>query len=201
MGFFTFIICLLILLLILIIIGTIQEFTLWVVTRKKHEFVIMIIPALVSLLTFLISIFLTYYILNLFNVNCFEILYSKFMNFEYSFNNFISMILGFVICSIIFIILQALCLKLVNIDYKKIYEFVKYKIFRRKELKELGASSMEETTENSVNLTHNALPAIMSKKTPFFHYIASSLFAFAISFASISGLFYLGIFLGEKYIL
>ena len=50
MGLFTFIICLLILLLILIIIGTIQEFTLWVVTRKGHEFVVMLVPSLVSLI-------------------------------------------------------------------------------------------------------------------------------------------------------
>lgn len=201
MGLFTFIICLLILLLILIIIGTIQEFTLWVVTKKKHEFVIMLIPALVSLITFSITALLTNYILNLFDINIINIIYSEIMNFEYRFNSFIGMILGLLIFSIVYIILQALCLKLVNIDYKKIYEFIKYKILKKEEVKGLGSSSEEQNDKVSVDLTHNALPALPFTKTPFFHYIAASLFSFSISIFSISLLIYIGIIIGEKYII
>jgi len=201
MGLFTFIICLLILLLILIVIGTIQEFTLWTVTRKKHEFVVMLIPALVSLIAFSITICFTYYILTLFNIHIFDILYSKLMNWEYSFNNFIGMILSLVIFSVVYIILQALCLKLVNIDYKKIYHFIKHKIFRKEEIKGLGSSSEEQKEKASVDLTHNSLPALPTKKTPFFHYFAASLFSFSICVFSISLLLYIGIIIGEKYII
>lgn len=201
MGLFTFIICLLILLLILIVIGTIHEFTLWVVTRKDHEFVVMLVPSLVSIITFCITAFLTYYILNLFDINIINILYSEIMNFEYKFNNFIGMILGLVIFSVVYIILQALCLKLVNIDYKKIYKFIKYNILKKEEIKGLGSSSDEKNENISVDLTHNALPAIPTNRTPFFHYIAASLFSFSICLFSISLLIYIGMIIGEKYII
>ena len=201
MGLFTFIICLLVLLLILIIIGTIQEFTLWAVTRKSHEFVIMLIPALISLIIFNVTMFLTYYILDLFNINVINMVYSKIMKFEYSFHNTIYIIIGFCLAIIAFIILQALCLKLVNIDYTKISDFIKYKILKKKEIKGLGSSSEEVESKTSVNLTNNLLPALPEQKTPFFHYLASSIFSFAIIFFSIFALIYAGIILGEKYII
>lgn len=201
MGLFTFIICLLILLLILIIIGTIQEFTLWVVTRKGHEFVIMLIPSLFSLITFSITAFLTHYILTLFDINIINILYSEIMNFEYKFNSFVGMILGLIIFSVVYTILQAFCLKLVNIDFKKIYEFIKYKVLKKEEVKGLGSSSEEENARASVDLTHNSLPALPKQKTPFFHYFAASLFSFSICVFSISLLIYIGMIIGEKYII
>ena len=199
MGLFTFIICLLILLLILIVIGTIQEFTLWVVTRKGHEFIVMLVPSLVSLITFSITALLTHYILTLFDINIINIIYSEIMNFEYNFNSFIGMILGLVIFSVLYIILQAFCLKLVNIDYKKIYDFIKYKVLKKDEIKGLSTSPEEKKT--SVDLTHNALPALPTTKTPFFHYIAASLFSFSICVFSISLLIYIGMIIGEKYII
>lgn len=202
MGLFTFIICMLILLLILIVIGTIQEFTLWIVTRKGHEFVIMIIPSLVSLVTFSITALLTHCILKLFNIDIVNILYSEIMNFEYNFNSFIGMILGLFISCIIYIVLQALCLKLVNIDYEKIYRFIKHKIFKKDEIKGLGTSAEIQTTDKTaVNLTHNLLPALPEKRIPFFHYIAASLFSFSICIFSISLLIYIGMIIGEKYII
>lgn len=201
MGLFSFIICLLILLLILITIGTIQEFTLWVVTRKKHEFVVMLVPSLVSLITFSITVFLTHYILTLFNINIINILYSEIMNFEYNFNSFIGMILGLVIFSVVYIILQAFCLKLVNIDYNKIYDFIKYKIFKKDEIKGLGASAEKQNDKACIDLTHNALPTLPTTQTPFFHYIAASLFSFSICVFSTSLLIYIGMVIGEKYII
>lgn len=201
MGLFIFIICFLILLLILIIIGTVQEFTLWVVTRKGHEFVVMLIPSLVSLITFSITALLTYYILKLFDINIINILYSEIMNFEYSFNNFIGMILGLILFSVVYIILQALCLKLVNIDYIKICEFIKHKILKKEDIKGLGASAEVQDEKASIDLTHSSLPAIPTKKSPFFHYIAASLFSFSICVFSISLLIYIGMLIGEKYII
>jgi len=201
MGLFTFIICLLILLLLLIVIGTIQEFTLWVVTRKDHEFVVMLVPSLVSLITFGITALLTHYILKLFDINIINILYSEIMNFEYNFNSFIGMVLGLVLFSVVYIILQALCLKLVNIDYGKIYIFIKQKILKKEDIKGLGSSPEEQNEKASVDLTHNALPALPTIETPFFHYIAASLFSVSICLFSISLLIYIGMIIGEKYII
>jgi len=123
------------------------------------------------------------------------------MNFEYNFNSFIGMILGLVIFSVVYIILQALCLRLVNIDYKKTYEFIKYKILKKGEIKGLGASAQEQSENVSVDLAHNALPAFPINKTPFFHYIAASLFSVSICLFSISLLIYIGMIIGEKYII
>ena len=161
---------------------------------------VMIIPTLISLLSFGITLSLTYFILEIFNINTGNILFSIFMNWEYKFDNFIVMLLGYIACSIIFIILQAFCLKLVNINYSKIFDFIKYKILRKKEVKTLAPSEEEQKEKVSIDLTHNLLPVVKTK-TPFFHYISASLFSFAITFSSILGLIYLGIFLGEKYIL
>lgn len=201
MGVFTFILCFLILLLILIVIGTIQEFTLWIVTRKGHEFVVMIVPSFISIITFGITAFLTHYILTLFDINIITIIYSEIMNFEYNFNSFIGMILALIIFSITYVILQALCLKLVNIDYNKICEFIKYKILKKEKIKSLGTSPQEQTENVSIDLTHNVLPALPTTKTPFFHYIAASLFSFSICLFSMSLLFYVGMIIGEKYII
>ena len=202
MGLFTFIVCFLILLLIVIIIGSIQEFSLWVVTKKSNEFVVMIIPAIVSLAAFIITTISTYFILlKGFNINCLNIIYSMLLNWEYSFNDYISMLLGYIVCALIFIVLQAFCLKLSNINYSKIPYFIKHKILKKEEIKTLSAS--EETQQEgkvSVDLTHNALP-VKKIKISFLYYLSASLFTFAISFFSIFLLAYIGTILGEKYIL
>jgi len=201
MGLFTFIVCFLILLLIIIIVGSIQQFALWVVTRRNNEFIVMIIPALLSLITFGITIAITYLALTkFFEINSLNILFSIFMKFEYNFNDYIAMLLGYISCAIVYVILQALCLKLVNINYYKIGDFIKYKILKKEETKTLAASENEQEGKVSIDLTHNTLP-VKKAKISFFHYIATSLFTFAISFFSIFGLIYIGILLGEKYII
>ncbi len=197
MGLFTFIVCFLILLLILIIAGSIQQFALFVTTRKTNEFIVMVIPAFVSLIAFILTLLITYLILKLFNINSLKTIYSMFMNWEYSFNQYISTILALVLCSIVYILLQALCLKLVNIDYSKIWNYIKYKILKKEEIKVLEPTEEEKV---SIDLTHNALPTLR-RNISFFHYFAASLFSFTISLASIVGLIYLGIILGQKYII
>lgn len=199
MGLFTFIVCFLILLLVIIVVGSIQQLSLWISTRKNNEFVVMIIPALVSLITFILTIIITYLLLKAFKINSLNTLYSMFMKWEYSFNDYIATILGYILCSVVYIILQALCLKLVNINYYKIRDFIKYKILKKEEIKTLAASEAEQEGKVSVDLTHNTLP-VKRAKISFFHYIAASLFAFAISFFSIFGLIYIGIELGQRYI-
>lgn len=197
MGLFTFIVCFLILLLILIIVGSIEQLALFITTRKMNEFIVMIIPAFISLVTFILTMTITYLILNAFNINSINTIYSMFMKFEYSFNDYMATILAFVLFSVVYIILQALCLKLVNINYYKIGKFIKYKIFRNEEIKSLEPAEEEKV---SINLTHNELPAI-KKEVSFFHYFAASLFAYTTSLASITGLIYVGILLGQKYII
>lgn len=198
MGLFTFIVCFLILLLIVIVVGTLQQLGLIITTRKCNEFVVMIIPALMSLLAFALTLLITNLILKAFNINSLNMIYSMFMNWEYSFSDYIATILACVIFSVAYIIIQAFCLKLVNINYYTIWKFIKHKIFKKEEIKTLEPT--EEEKKVSIDLMHVELPVI-KPKTSFLHYFAASLFTYALSFSSITGLIYLGILLGKKYII
>lgn len=200
MGLFTFIVCFLILLLILIVAGSIQQFALFVTTRKNNEFVVMIIPAFISLVTFILTLIITHLILNALSINSLNTMYSMFMNWEYNFSHYISIILALFICSVVYVFLQALCLKLVNINYNKIWSFIKHKILKKEETKTLESTEKAEEEKASIDLTHNKLPALKSKIS-FFYYFAASLFAYTISLASIIGLIYIGVLLGQKYII
>ena len=200
MGFFSFMLFFLILLLLIIIIGSIQQFTIWAVTKKMHEFIVMIIPALLSIVSFLIIITITYLTLNLFDINSIKIVYSIFMKWDYSFNNYIYMIIGYIIGTILFILLQALCLKLVYINYKKIYDFIRIKIFKKEEIKALDCSEEDLKGKVSINLSRSiAVP--IKNKLAFFQAFSASLFTFSICFFSILLLIYIGTLIGKHYIL
>ena len=194
MGIFSFIMFLLIALLILIIIGSIQEFALWCVTKRSHEFVVMIVPAMLSVILFAITTLGTYFLLRLFNIYTLNVLYSMIMKWEYSFNSYVYIIISYILCFILFICLQAFCLNLSNIDYTKIYNFIKNKISKKEEIKQLNA-----TQDNQIQ---NALIEIPNKpKTSFFYTFSASLFTFSICFFSTLLLMYIGTLIGGNYIL
>ena len=198
MGFFTFILCFLILLIVLIVIGSAQQLALLISTKKKNEFVVMLIPALCSLILFSFTIIITHILLNTFDINDLDIIYSIFMKWEYNFNNYIITIMAYIACVISFVLLQGMCLKLVNIDYKKISDFIKYKIFRKKEVK--GLTAPEGDGKVSIDLAGSNLP-VMKAKISYFYYFTASLFTFALLFFSILLFIYIGILIGQKYIL
>ena len=203
MGFFTFILCFLILMLVIIIVGSVEQFALYVVIKKKIEFVTIIVPSLLSIIVFTFLVIITNAVLSIFNIHTINALYSIFMKFDYSFNHIITIVISYFICFIVFVLLQALCLKLININYKKIGDFIKYKIFKKEEIKSLSASENEESIEGkvSINLTNYDLPVKKEEKISYFYYVATSLLTFSIFFFSIICLTFIGILFGKSYIL
>ena len=194
MGFFSFIMFLLIALLVLIIIGSVQEFALWCVTKRSHEFVTMIIPAMLSVILFATTTLGTYFVLRLFNINAVNVIYSMIMKWEYSFNSYIYIIISYILCFILFIILQAFCLNLSNIDYKKIYNFFKTKLFKKEEVKSLNVAENEQTQTSLIEIPNKP-------KIGFFYAFSASLFTFSICFFSTLLLIYVGTLIGGNYIL
>ena len=194
MGFFSFILFLLIALLVLIIIGSVQEFALWCVTKKSHEFIVMIIPAMLSVILFAATTVGTYFVLRLFNINAINIIYSMIMKWEYSFNSYIYIIISYILCFILFILLQAFCLNLSNIDYKKIYNFFKTKLFKKENVRSLNTAKNEQTETSLIEIPNNP-------KIGFFYTFSASLFAFSICFFSTLLLMYIGTLIGGSYIL
>ena len=194
MGFFSFIVFLLIALLVLIIIGSVQEFALWCVTKRSHEFVTMIIPAMLSVILFATTTLGTYFVLRLFNINAVNVIYSMIMKWDYSFNSYIYIIISYILCFILFIILQAFCLNLSNIDYKKIYNFFKTKLFKKEEVKSLNAAENEQTQTSLIEIPNKP-------KIGFFYSFSASLFTFSICFFSTLLLMYVGTLIGGNYIL
>lgn len=193
MGIFSFIIFLLISLIILIIIGSVQSFALWCVTKKNNEFIIMIVPAILSIICFCTIIVGTFLLLKLFDIDAIKTIYSMIMKWEYSFNNYIYIILSYIISIIIFILIQAFCFKLTNVNYKKIYSFIIKKVLKKDDTKALVAA---ENIENN-----SLIPVPKKDKTNFFYYFAASLFSFAICFFSTLLLMYIGSLIGSNYIL
>lgn len=207
MGTFLFIVFLLITLLVIIIIGSIQNLSVYCVTKQKHEFVYMVLPALLSLIVFLFITIATYFTLNLFNIDTLNLIFSMIMKFEYSFNNYIIMIISYIVSILLFVVIQAFCLKLSNIQYDKIYNYIKRKIKLIKKEKntnpkdnenEIKINELEENNENISNL-----PATVKevKQIPFFYTFSASLFTFAICFFSSLLLFYIGTLIGKSYII
>lgn len=194
MGFFSFIMFLLIALLVLIIIGSVQEFALWCVTKRSHEFVTMIIPAMLSVILFATTTIGTYFVLRLFNINAVNVIYSMIMKWEYSFNSYIYIIISYILCFILFIILQAFCLNLSNIDYKKIYNFFKTKLFEKENVKSLNVAENEQTQTSLIEIPNKP-------KIGFFYSFSASLFTFSICFFSTLLLIYVGTLIGGNYIL
>lgn len=194
MGFFSFIVFLLIALLVLIIIGSVQEFALWCVTKRSHEFVTMIIPAMLSVILFATTTLGTYFVLRLFNINAVNVIYSMIMKWDYSFNSYIYIIISYILCFILFIILQAFCLNLSNIDYKKIYNFFKTKLFKKEGVKSLNVAENEQTQTSLIEIPNKP-------KIGFFYSFSASLFTFSICFFSTLLLMYVGTLIGGNYIL
>lgn len=197
MGVFLFIFLLLLLLLIFIIIGSVQDFTLWCTTKQKHETIFMLIPALLSFILFVIITIITYFTLRLFDIDTLNILYSVLMKFEYSLNDYIFMIISYILAILLFVFLQAFCIKLSNIDYSKMYNCIKNKI------KKYIVKNKESTKELNSNENVTNLPANTNVKESisFFYAFSASLFAFAICFFSALLLFYIGTLIGQNYII
>lgn len=203
MGVFLFIVILLIVLLILIIIGSIQNLALWCTTRQNHEFVYMLVPALLSSLLFAVTIIITYFGLKLFNIDTLAVIYSMIMKFQYNFNNYMTIIISYIISAFLFIVLQSLCLKLSNINYGKIYNCIKSKIKSLKKEKEKKLESANDKTNITNEEEHTTLPVAIeeSKNISFFYAFSASLFTFAICFFSSLLLFYIGTLIGKSYII
>lgn len=210
MGTFLLIVFLLITLLILIVIGSVQDLTLWCTTKQKHEFVIMILPALLSLISLIVIIVTTYLVLDVFNINTLNLIFTMIMKFNYNPHNYIIMVSTYIFSLILFICLQALCLKLININYRKIYNYIKDKIKSINKNNSKKHKKLEETDKTitkSINTEHTEngsnLPTVLEEKQklPFFYAFSASLFAFAICFFSSLLLFYIGTLIGKSYII
>ncbi len=218
MGFILFVFALLIVLLLLVIIGSVQQASIFVVSGKKIEFVNMLLPAFLSAFSFTLILFIADLILNKLNINAFDFIYYNIMNWEYTFNNTLFVFITIFISFIVFIILQAYFLKLVMLNYKKIwkksYEFFITKILKKDIPKTLAPSSQEVNDNKLEDSTQQDKASIdLSKVIPsdtqnidkeyklsFFHTLSASLFSFSLVFFTILLCIFIGIKFGNKFI-
>lgn len=218
MGFILFVFALLIVLLLLVIIGSVQQASIFVVSGKKIEFVNMLLPAFLSAFSFTLILFIADLILNKLNINAFDFIYYNIMNWEYTFNNTLFVFITIFISFIVFIILQAYFLKLVMLNYKKIwkksYEFFITKILKKDIPKTLAPSCQEVNDNKLEDSTQQDKASIdLSKVIPsdtqnidkeyklsFFHTLSASLFSFSLVFFTILLCIFIGIKFGNKFI-
>ncbi|MDD2627479.1 MAG: hypothetical protein PHR25_01385 [Clostridia bacterium] len=218
MGFILFMFVLLILLLLLVTIGSVQQASIFIVSGKKIEFVNMLLPSLLSILSFTFILFVANFILNKLKINAFDFIYYNIMNWEYTFNNTLLVFITIFVSFIVFILLQAYILKLVTLDYKKIwektYKFFITKVFKKTIKKTLTASSDEiSNNEHSEPSEKEKVSIDLSKIIPsenqninnekqllFFHILSASLFSFSLVFFAILFFMFIGIRFGNKFI-
>ena len=199
MFFLIFSISTLILLLILIFIGSIDQFSIQIVTKKKIEFVVVLLPAMLSLISLTALTAITSYILKLFNIKTIYTLVSIFLKWDFDIMKLTYLAIAYTISTLIFLILQAYCIKLINIDYKKIWDRIR-KVFKVKE--NCGVAILNGNTlttppsEVSINLVHYS----KYEKISFVNSLLASLFSFSLIFFLFILFLVVGAYIGGRII-
>ena len=194
MSFLLFSFFVLLLLILIILVGSFEQLAINIVSKKKVEFVAIMLPALFTIISFIAVYFLAYIILNILNINTLNILFSLFMKWDYEPVNVVYISITLVIATLLFILLQAFCLKLINIDYIKIWKGISSKLPKKQnEPLSLGGKTLQQGAV-SVDLVKYS----KYEKISFFNASVASLFSFSIIFFLTILLFFIGKYIGGR---
>ncbi len=165
MGFFLFILFMLLLFLFIILIGSTLQFSTLMCTRQKVEFEQTIFPSFLSFSSFSIIMFITSIILSKFNINILELIYMLILNLDINFDHFIYAMFSYLGSFMFFTLVQAFCIKLIYLDYIKIFNNIEnfiLKLFGKEKPKVLNATHgandnllNENESQNSYQMSNN----------------------------------------------
>lgn len=199
MGVFIFILLTLLLSILIIIIGSTLQFSVIICTGKKVEFEQIILPSLLSLISFFGIIFSTHIVLINFNINIISLIYSFLLNIDFTFNNLIYGSFAYLGAFLIFTIIQSVYVKLIYFDYSKIFRKLKENIlslFGKERIKELISSDdINNKDFETINMTRSKISSI-SFLNSYLVSLLSSAFIFFLCFLFI----FLGAIIGNKII-
>lgn len=183
----------LVFLVLLILKGSILQTGIRIFARKKYSFYFMIIPTFLSILTNMILLFVSYIILTKNDVNVLEIIFQYIFNSISDFKQILYIIIALIASEVIFLIIQAFILKLVNFD---IYKSIKSIFVKNSNENDKNANQEDDLFDEDLDDSE----ICTTNKLSFVNGLLAGVFCFAIMFFLTVILLYIGTLIGPKFI-
>lgn len=177
---------LLVFLIILVIISTSMKIGLIITNRHNYESKLLIIPSILTMILWLIALFTFYLIFKNTFSNGFEDMILTLVMTPSSIEDKSSLLIAGGLISFIAVLLQSFTYYAINIDYGKIWGFIRFKIKQKLNIK-------PKEGNNS-----NMLPSEERFDVPFSTALITSILTFIITISLIFGLYKLGTKLSQK---
>ena len=186
-------------LVLLILKGSILQTWIRIFAKKKYSFYFMILPTFLSILTNMILLFISYIVLTKNNIDILELALQYLFNSVSDFKQILYIIIAAISSEVLFLIIQAFILKLINFDlYKSIKNiFVKG-----------NKSDNTDATDDIISISEDDMfsddAENISEDTPsklsFINGLLAGIFCFSIMFFLTVILLYMGSLIGSKFI-
>ena len=186
-------------LVLLVLKGSILQTGIRIFTKKRYDFSFMIMPTLLSILTNMILLFISYVILTNNNIDILELTIQYLFDSVTDFKQILYIIIAVVASELVFLIIQTFILKLVDFD---VYKSIK-KLF----VKNADSNNIESTEEIIGTVSNdtflddeNKMAEDTPSKLSFVNGLLSGVFCFSIMFFLTIILLYIGTLIGTKFI-
>ncbi len=189
MWLLTTLLILLIFLIILVIISTSMKIGLIITNRHNYDSRKLIIPSILIMIIWMIAI-LTFYLIfkNTFSNGLEDMILTLVMT-PSSITNKKDLIIVGVILTIITILIQSFTYYAINIDYKKMFGYIRFKVKQK-----LNIKPRKENNENNIVVNEEEFVV------PFYIALITSILTSIISILIVFGLYNLGVKISTKII-
>ena len=200
MWFIYTLIILLLLLLFIVIKSSILNLSFLFLTKNRIKNEKLILPVLFSLIAFIAVILITIVILNECGISIISLITKIVLKINYSNKQLGYVFMAFIIAIIFYLFAEAALLKLVDLNYTKIFGTI------RIALKKIFVNIFKNTDENNAKVTHegNELKAVDFDEyyipPSYFQYLIVSILSLVITLAFISISLGIGFAIGGKFL-
>ena len=200
MWFIYTLIILLLLLLFIVIKSSILNLSFLFLTKNRIKNEKLILPVLFSLIAFIAVILITIVILNECGISIISLITKIVLKINYSSKQLGYVFMAFIIAIIFYLFAEAALLKLVDLNYTKIFGTI------RIALKKIFVNIFKNTDENNAKITHegNELKAVDFDEyyipPSYFQYLIVSILSLVITLAFISISLGIGFAFGGKFL-
>ena len=200
MWFIYTLIILLLLLLFIVIKSSILNLSFLFLTKNRIKNEKLILPVLFSLIAFIAVILITIVILNECGISIISLITKIVLKINYSSKQLGYVFMAFIIAIIFYLFAEAALLKLVDLNYTKIFGTI------RIALKKIFVNIFKNTDENNAKITHegNELKAVDFDEyyipPSYFQYLIVSILSLVITLAFISISLGIGFAIGGKFL-
>ena len=200
MWFIYTLIILLVLLIFIVMKSSILNLSILFLTKKRVKNEKLILPTIFSLICFIAILLITVIILNRCGISITSLITKILLRINYSSRQLGYTFMAFIFATILYIFAEAALLKLVDLNYAKIFGNIRI-VFKK-----LFVKIFKNTAENNVIVTHeeNELTAVDIDEyyipPSYFQYLIVSILSLVITLAFISISLGIGFAIGSKFL-